>query len=217
MPKWVKMVIALLLLPICVGAAQALWMVIQRSGSADITWVPLLAGASCWMVIYLLLPKPMWIYVLGHELTHAVWAWLFGGQVKKIKVASSGGHVHITKSNFLIALAPYFFPLYAVIVIAVFALGNFIWHWQHYLALFDLFLGAAYAFHITLTAHILKTEQSDITDQGYLFSAVVIFLGNIIILLFGIPLLASKVSVSSAFEWWYACTRELIHRIAQLI
>jgi len=32
--------------------------------------VPLLAGAACWVVIFLLLPKPMWIYVFGHELTH---------------------------------------------------------------------------------------------------------------------------------------------------
>jgi hypothetical protein len=217
MPKWVKMIIAILLLPICTGAAQALWMVIQHSGSADTTWVPLLAGAGCWIVVYLLLPKPMWIYVLGHELTHAVWAWLFGGQVKKIKVTSSGGHVHITKSNFLIALAPYFFPLYAVIVIAVFATGHLIWNWHQYLELFDLLLGAAYAFHITLTSHVLKTQQSDIIDQGYLFSAVVIFLGNVIILLLGIPLLASKVSVPAAFEWWYVCTRDLIHRIGQLI
>jgi len=159
----------------------------------------------------------MWIYVFGHELTHAVWTWLFGGQVKRMKVTSKGGHVVISKTNFVIALAPYFFPLYAVIVIAVFAVGNLIWDWHHYLMLFDLLLGAAYAFHITLTAHILKTEQSDITDQGYLFSAVIIFLGNIIILLLGIPLLASKVTVSSALGWWYACTRELIHRITQLI
>jgi len=217
MPKWVKMIIAILLLPICIGAGQALWMVIQQSGSADATWVPLLSGAGCWVVIYLLLPKPMWIYVLGHELTHAVWAWLFGGEVKKIKVTSSGGHVHLTKSNFLIALAPYFFPLYAVIVIIVFGTGHLIWNWHQYLAWFDLFLGAAYAFHISLTAHVLKTQQSDVTDQGYLFSAVVIFLGKIIILLVGIPMLAAKVSVSSAFEWWYASTRELIRHIGQLI
>ena len=66
--------------------------------------------------------------------------------MKKIKVTSSGGHVHITKTNFLIALAPYFFPLYAVLVVAVFAIGHLIWNWQRFLALFDLFLGAAYAF-----------------------------------------------------------------------
>ena len=211
------MIIALLLLPICVGAAQALWMVLQHSGSADTTWVPLLAGAACWIVIYLILPKPMWLYVLGHELTHAVWAWLFGGEVKKIKVTSKGGHVHITKSNFLIALAPYFFPLYAVLVVAVFVIGHLIWNWHQFLAVFDLFLGAAYAFHVTLTAHILKTRQSDITDQGYLFSAVVIFLGNISVLLLGIPLLAAKVGVGSAFTWWFECTREVFHRIGQLI
>ena len=217
MPKWVKLILAILLLPICVGAAQALWLVIQHSGSADTTWIPLLAGAGCWIVIFLFLPKPMWIYVLGHELTHAVWAWLFGGQVKKIKVTSSGGHVHITKTNFLIALAPYFFPLYAVLVVAVFAIGHLIWNWQRFLALFDLFLGAAYAFHITLTAHILKTRQTDITDQGYLFSAVVIFLGNISVLLLGIPLLAAKVDVGRAFTWWFECTREVFHRIGQLL
>jgi len=217
MPKWVKMIIAIVLLPICVGAALALWMVIQRSGSADTTWVPFLGGVASWIVIYLLLPKPMWIYVLGHELTHAVWAWLFGGQVKKIKVTSSGGHVLITKTNFLIALAPYFFPLYAVLVVAVFAIGHLIWNWRQFLAVFDLFLGAAYAFHITLTAHILKTRQSDITEQGYLFSAVVIFLGNISVLLLGIPLLAAKVDVGRAFLWWFECTREVLHRIMQLI
>lgn len=217
MPKWVKMIIAILLLPICVGAAQALWLVVQHSGSADTTWVTLLAGAGCWIVIYLFLPKPMWIYVLGHELTHAVWAWLFGGQVKKIKVTSTGGHVHITKTNFLIALAPYFFPLYAVLVIIVFVIGHLIWDWHQYLAWFDLLLGAAYAFHVTLTAHILKTQQSDITDQGYLFSAVVIFLGNISVLLLGIPLLAAKVDVGRAFTWWFECTREVFHRIGQLI
>ena len=35
----------------------------------------------------------MWIYVVGHELTHAVWVWLFGGSVKKFKATSNGGHV----------------------------------------------------------------------------------------------------------------------------
>ena len=138
-------------------------------------------------------------------------------QVKKIKVTSSGGHVLITKTNFLIALAPYFFPLYAVLVVAVFAIGHLIWNWRQFLAVFDLFLGAAYAFHITLTAHILKTRQSDITEQGYLFSAVVIFLGNISVLLLGIPLLAAKVDVGRAFLWWFECTREVFHRIMQLI
>src|SRR5476651_2224270 len=161
MPKWVKMIIGLLLLPICLGTAKTLWMVISRGGGSDRVWLPMLAGAACWTVIFLLLPKPMWIYVFGHELTHALWTWLFGGQVKKMKVTSSGGHVIISKTNFVIALAPYFFPLYVVLVVGVFALCNLIWNWHSYFVWFHLFIGAAYAFHLTLTFHVLQTRQSD--------------------------------------------------------
>ena len=71
MPNWCKTIIAVLLLPVCAGAASALWMILQKTGDADTTWVPFLSGAACWVVIYYLLPKPMWVYVFGHELTHA--------------------------------------------------------------------------------------------------------------------------------------------------
>jgi hypothetical protein len=212
-PKWAKLIVGILLLPVCIGAASALWMVIRASGSADTTWVPFLAGAACWMVIYLLLPRPMWIYVVGHEMTHALWVWLLGGTVKRFRATSSGGHVVVSKSNFLIALAPYFFPLYAGIIVTVFAIGHLIWDWKHYLVWFHLLVGAAYAFHITLTGHVLKTRQSDITDQGYLFSAVVIFLGNVGLLLIGVPLLAAKVDLLTALGWWLECTGEVLHRV----
>jgi len=217
MPKWVKLIIAILLLPICAGAAMALWMVLQKSGSADTTWVPLLAGAACWVVVFLLLPKPMWIYVFGHELTHAIWTWLFGGQVKKFKATSDGGHVVVTKTNFLVALAPYFFPLYAVLVVVGFFIGHLIWNWGNYLVWFHLLLGAAYAFHVTLTWQILQTRQSDITQEGYLFSAVIIFLGNVTVLLLGIPLLAAKVGLWTAIGWWFECTGEVFHWLGRLL
>ena len=201
-PKWTKTIIALLLLPVCAGGAQALWLVLRASGAADLVWVAALGGAGCWLAIYLLLPKPMWVYIFGHELTHALWTWLFGGRVKKFKASSQGGHVVVTRSNFLIALAPYFFPLYAVLVALIFLIGHWAWNWRNYLVWFHLALGAAYGFHITLTWHILKNEQSDIAGQGYLFSAVVIFLGNVAVLLIAIPLLATKVDVLTALRWW---------------
>jgi len=215
-PKWVKFIIAILLLPVCAGAARALGAVIQRCGPADTTWVPLLAGAACWIVIFLMLPKPMWLYVFGHELTHVLWVWLFGGQVKKMKVTSAGGQVVISKTNFVIALAPYFFPFYAVIVITVFALGHLIWNWHGYLVYFHLAVGAAYAFHLTLTFHVLQTAQSDITGQGWLFSAVVIFLGNVGVLLLGLPLLTARVAILDALGWWAedtGLTLEWLHRL----
>jgi hypothetical protein len=207
-PKWIKFIIAILLLPVCAGAARTVWLVLRAGYGADTVWIPLLAGAACWIVVFLILPKPMWIYVFGHELTHAIWTWLFGGQVKKMKVGSKGGHVIISKTNFVIALAPYFFPLYAVLVVAVFALGRFFWGWP--LVWFHLLVGAAYAFHVTLTFHVLQTRQSDITSQGYLFSAVIIFLGNVCVLLFGIPLLTQKVHLLEVLHWWLNSTDRIL-------
>ena len=217
MPKWCKTIVAVLLLPVCAGAVSALWRVIQRSGDADTIWVAFLSGAACWLTIYLLLPKPMRMYVFGHELTHALWTWLLGGKVRKFSVSATGGHVVVNKSNFAIALAPYFFPLYAIVVVLVFLLGQWLWDWQHYLVWFHLLLGAAYAFHVTLTWHILRQSQTDISGQGYLFSAVVIFLGNGAVLLVGIPLLASKVEVLTALRWWFEGTRETLDRVARLL
>ena len=217
MPKLAKTIIAIALLPVCLAEGSALWSVIQASGKADTIWVATFSGAACWVVIYLLLPKPMWVYVFGHELSHAVWTWIMGGRVKEFKASADGGQVIVTKNNFVIALAPYFFPIYAVLVMLVFAIGNSLWGWNRFVAWFHLCLGAAYAFHVTLTVHILKFRQTDITSQGYLFSAVIIFLGNITTLLIGIPLLTSKVDVLTALGWWMERTGEVFHRLGQLL
>jgi hypothetical protein len=215
--KWFKAFVGLLLLPVCAGAAGALWRVARTTGHADTLWVALCSGAACWVVIYWLLPKPMWVYVFGHEFTHALWTWLFGGRVKKFKASSNGGHVVVTKSNFLIALAPYFFPLYAILVVAVFLVGQRFGNWRPYVVWFHLLLGAAYAFHLTLTWHVLKTSQTDITEQGYLFSAVVIFLGNITVLLIAIPLLAGSVEVLTALRWWGSATADICRQVVGLL
>jgi len=210
--KWVKRIAAVLLLPVCLGAAKTLILVVRTLGDADTFWVAALSGAACWLMIYLTLPKPMLVYVLGHELTHAIWTWAFGGKVRRFKARASGGFVMVTRNNFLIALAPYFFPLYAVMVIAAFALGHWLCGWKQHLVWFHLLVGAAYAFHVTLTSYILGIRQSDITQQGYLFSAVVIWLGNVLVLLIGLPLLTSKVDLLTTFGWIWQSTFEVLEQ-----
>jgi hypothetical protein len=202
MAKWIKLIIGIVLLPFCLGELLAVFRVMEATGAADTVWVAFGAGAACWVVIFLMLPKPIWIYVLGHEATHAIWTWMFGGKVKRFKVSSKGGHVITDKTNFVIALAPYFFPFYAVILITLFALGNAIFGLRPYFVWFHLLLGGAYCFHVTLTCYILKTRQSDVTSQGYIFSLAIIALGNFSVLLFGIPLLTQRVGILQATAWW---------------
>jgi hypothetical protein len=214
MPKWAKTIVALLLLPLCIGAVGTLVRVVRATGGAELFWVAFLGGAACWLVVFLLLPKPMLVYVFGHELTHALWTWLFGGRVKQFKASANGGHVVVSKSNFLIVLAPYFFPLYAALLVAVFALGHLVFGWRRHMVWFHLLLGAAYAFHITLTVHILKARQSDLASQGWLFSGVVILLGNLGVLLVGLPLLTGDVTVLTSLKWWLHDSDAVLHRLA---
>ena len=213
MGKLVKMIIGLLLLPLCIGAASAVCRILVASGRTEAVWVPLAAGAACWGLIYILFPRPMWLYVAGHELTHAVWTWLFGGQVRRMNVSSKGGHVEVSKTNFVIALAPYFFPFYVVLVVGLFLFGRLALPWDRLEVWFLCSLGAAYAFHVTLTGHILKKRQSDITEHGYLFSGVIIFIGNVLVLLLGIPLLTSNPTLPTAFLWCWEGTVDVIQSV----
>jgi hypothetical protein len=143
----------------------------------------------CWIVIYALLPKPMWTYVLGHELTHAIWAWAFGARVKRLAVSRTGGHVVVSKTNTLISLAPYFFPLYAV---SLAVLHGILSRWLDPGPLRPWFLlayGAAYGFHITMTVDVLRTRQPDLVEHGIFFSLVVIWIGNAALVLLSLPFL----------------------------
>jgi len=219
MPKWVKTLLAGLLLPLCYGATKALVLLLRQGGGEEATlvWVPLVAGVVCWIVIYLLLPRPMWLYVVGHELTHVIWTWAFWGRVKKFKATAEGGQVLVTRVNFLITLAPYFFPFYVALVVLGFVVGDALWNWKPYAAFFHVLVGAAYGFHVTLTWHALQSHQTDIADQGYLFSGVVILLGNTGLLLVGLPLLMPGVDPLTALGWCLKATVEALQAIRALL
>ncbi len=204
--KGIKMGIALLLLPLCWGLTVALARVVNVGLGNDVFWVGFLSGAACWGVVFLLLPKPMWVYVMGHELTHVLWTWLFGGQVKRFKATSKGGQVTITRTNFLIALAPYFFPFYTMLVAVAWALGSVVWNLHPYQVLLHMLLGATFAFHVTLTFGVLCGPQSDLAEHGYFFSAVIIFLGNMTIGTVGLAWLTERVPVAAAVVWIWQAT-----------
>jgi hypothetical protein len=211
--KIFKIILAFLLLPFCAGAVLVLYQVILKTGSAQKIWEAVFAGVLAWILIYAILPKPERIYVLGHELTHAIWSLGFGGKLKKMKVGADGGHVLITKSNFLTTLAPYFFPFYVVLTVIIFLIGNYFFNWTNYILWFYFLIGAMYAFHITLTYSTVKIHQPDIAEEGYIFSAVVIFLGNMIVLLIGIPLLTGKINIFFVIDLWIKHSSEIYRQI----
>jgi hypothetical protein len=200
-PFWsriVRLALAVLLFPLCVGGTVTVFHLLLQTKSVAAFWIALVTGAAVWLLIFLRLPKPLWLYVVGHELTHAIWTWAFGGRVKAFRATSKGGYITVTRSNFLIVLAPYFFPFYAVIWVVFFALGNWLWGWQSWIPLFHFGLGITYAFHATLTLYILRTRQPDLESEGWLFSIIIIWMGNLLVLIIGIPLLTGQVPILTA-------------------
>jgi len=191
----VKLLTAILLLPCCFAVGQVFFGVVIQLGFSGMVLVPLAAGSACMLLLYTYMPKPIWAYVLGHEFSHAIACMLCGGRVKGMKISNNGGHVYVTRDNFFVTLAPYFTPIYAIAVFAVFALGRQVLGWGAPVtwAAFFWALGLTYSFHVLLTWDILHTRQPDIISQGYLFSAVVVFLGNALVAVLGVVFVSNDI------------------------
>ena len=196
--RWLKFVIALFLLPLCAILTQTFFTVFTRATVTQRLWAGeefwfFSLGAVLWLIAFFGLPRPMLVYVFGHELTHALWVVLMGGRVSRFRVAREGGHIVTDRNNFWIALAPYFFPLYSLIVIAGYGILGLFFHVQPYGRLLYGLIGATWAFHLTFTCWMIPKKQTDLTDHGTFFSLVVIYLMNLALLSVMLVLASSEI------------------------
>jgi hypothetical protein len=139
-------------------------------------------GMLLWAIAFFGLPRPLLLYVFGHEATHALWVLAMGGRVREFKVGSDGGYIITDTSNFWIALAPYFFPLYSLLVIAVYAVASLFYDLQPYQWVLYGLIGVTWGFHITFTLWMIPKGQTDLSYHGTFFSLVVIYLMNLLVL-----------------------------------
>jgi hypothetical protein len=186
--KLVKLVVALLfLLPICVVLSEAFFTVFTRATVTQQFWAAeefwfFSLGVVLWLIAFFGLPRPLLVYVFGHELTHAFWVLLMGGRVSQFRVGRDGGHIITDRNNFWIALAPYFFPLYSIIAIAIYGALSLFVDMQPFGRLLYALIGVTWAFHFTFTCWMIPKSQTDLTDHGTFFSLVVIYLMNVLLL-----------------------------------
>jgi len=185
--RWLKFIFAVFLLPACAIATQTFFTVFARATMTQRLWAGqefwfFSLGAVLWLIAFIGLPRPILLYVFGHELTHALWVWLMGGRVSRFRVGRDGGHVVTNRTNFWIALAPYFFPLYSILAIAIYGLLSIFYNVQPYGRLLYAVIGATWAFHLTFTCWMIPQNQTDLRDHGTFFSLVVIYLLNLTLL-----------------------------------
>ncbi len=152
-------------------------------------------------------PRPLRVYIFGHELTHAVWVWLMGGAVEEFVVRRDGGHILTDKHNFWISLTPYFYPLYSLVIIALYGLGSLFYNLADSqtmllglitpLRLLFLALGFTWAFHMSFTCWMIPKGQSDLTRHGTFFSLVVIYSMNLVLLAVFLIVAAPEITLRS--------------------
>jgi len=175
-----RFIIGLILLPFCYGAGVSFWKALHPITQLQESSAYFVSGIVLYFFFEWIFFRPIRTYVFGHELTHAIATWLSGGKVKEFHVSKNGGHVSVTKTNFVVALAPYVIPLYSVFFLGLYAAINYFYPLGLYWRFFLLFLGMTFGFHMALTIYALQQNQPDLKVAGKFLSGIFIFLGNIL-------------------------------------
>lgn len=165
--KWPTAIAAVLLL---VPSLLACFDLIVACARKPETILAFIGGAGFYLLIWLWKIRrwrATFLSTCEHEFTHALFAILTLHRVTDFKATwKSGGHVRIEgRGNWLITVAPYFFPTVCFVLIPVFRLltvvpPNFA----------DAIVGAAFVYHITSTMRETHGGQTDLQQAGYLFS-----------------------------------------------
>lgn len=193
--RLLRWLIALALLPFCIVTTMALFNVTGAdAGTSQTYWTDLIRTPHFfyftiglvlmfgWFFTGLFERTFLYFYVLGHELTHAIFVYLCGGKVSAMSVSADGGFIMTNKSNIIIALSPYFVPFWSVVALAISTvLGLFIDIPYQSEALYCL-IGGTWTFHLLWTLWMIPRDQPDLQENGFFFSIVVIYLVNVIVL-----------------------------------
>ena len=139
----------------------------------------LAAGFMLFLVLWIIMPAPVRLYVLGHELTHALCGLLFGARPSNLRVGLKGGSVTLTKTNVWITLAPYFFPFWTAVVGLIALIVRCFVSPLPCTGAWLFAVGFTWCFHVCFTLRAIFQAQPDIQEYGYAFSYVFIWIFNI--------------------------------------
>jgi len=211
--KILAFVVGIILLPVCFAMTETAVALVHAVTPSSVAGIPpsawaLGGGFILWIIIYFTIPLPVRTYVLAHELTHALWGAMMGAKIFRMKISKQSGSVTMSKSNFLITLAPYFFPLYTVLIIA----GYYILSIFHDVGAYYLFwlglVGFTWGFHFTFTISTLMQHQNDIREYGAVFSYAFIYLLNIAGICVWV-VVVSEATMDQFVRYAIAATREI--------
>lgn len=176
--KWPMALFMLYLLP---DSVLAMLELLERSEMESVQVAPFIYGflgyAAGWFILFKRYFVGSWISTLEHELTHALFALITFHKILEVKTSYlSGGHIRYSGGgNWLISIAPYFFPTLSFFIMGILSIigsGETPW--------LNLALGVSVAYHLTSTWTETHWGQTDIKEVGYLYSFLFLPSANII-------------------------------------
>lgn len=225
--RTLKLFLGIISIPVCIAASVSLYDQLIQIKVISYNQKYFISGIIAYLIIHIAFFKPEYlypvrnstkavgksisngVYILGHEVMHVIATWISKGRVNSLKVSSKGGMVTTTKSNLFIALAPYFFPFYTIIVAAIFLIIPLIIKTEPPYTIFLFLVGLTLAFHIVLTIDFLKTKQTDFLHGGYLLSICLVYLMNLIVIGFIFSLLFGEINFTEFLRSAYFKSKDI--------
>jgi hypothetical protein len=213
----------LLMLPICLVTTQALRVMVGQAWATSFWRAPsgwfFGMGIVMWLLAFAFLRRPVAFYVWGHEMTHALAVLICGGAIKEFRVTAKGGHILTDRNNVFIALAPYFVPLYSVMIVLAFLVAGLFCDltlrlplpWGggiRPLYLLFFLMGVSWAFHLSFTVWMIGKDQPDLKLNGTFFSLTLIYLVNLLSLAALLILAAPGTTLGEFTRAWMASAQE---------
>ncbi len=197
-----------MMLPVSIALIRTLLLAEHELGSRSILGMSgtsgmFLIGFLLFALIYIAFRIPSMPYVFGHELTHVIFGLARGAGVSKFKVHEEKGSVKVTEGGILVLLSPYFFPIYAVLLLLVFGSVSLITPVQDGIVdkIFAGTVGIAWSFHFCFTINGMLQPQSDLEVYGFFFSFSFILMMNLFALCLVFVALSSF-SMGEIFGLW---------------
>jgi hypothetical protein len=224
--RFLRWLLALAMLPMCLITTWTLLSEFseeaqqQRFWLSRETWFFTLGSIIMGIAFYsgLLRRFFLYVYVLGHELTHALFVIFHLGKVTEMKVSTDGGYIATNKSNILIALSPYFFPFWSVSLISLYGIFAWLVSLPHYSdTIFYGALGMSWTFHLCWTLWMIPRDQPDLKENDTFFSLVFIYFANILILSMMLCAASRQLDFSTFFASWWVHAEELARWSKELI
>lgn len=201
-----KILIALLCPPIAFGFGKA---ILDTAAHSDDL------GGIVWFVSGLISFVPIWIIFRGrlelfatfeHEMTHVLFGLVFLKIPRSINVSHIGGSVTMIGGNFLITLAPYFFPTLSFALLLLLPAVDVEWF-----QIYSFILGASVSFHLASTKGEIHLNQIDLRKAGLWFCSIFLPVANMVC--YGAVSVVVLSPGESFLGYWWSGASETIHAI----